>query len=248
VPVPRTAARHRRRQHRQHSDAPSSRLTLLAILAALTVAFSSGVALTLTASQSPAPPAGASGAVTGETAIGTPPPTPGPLPTATPDQPVPGSQALVPSPLPTAEPAPQAADRSRRQQPQVDEITALENQVAALTNAERAAAGCGELRMDEYLRTAARGHSADMARHGYFSHTGLDGSSPSDRARAAGYDGGVGENIAMGYRTPEDVVHGWMTSDGHRANILNCSYAAIGVGLAYDDRGRPYWTQKFGRH
>jgi uncharacterized protein YkwD len=246
VPVPPTAGRHR--QHRQRRDAPSSRLTLLAILAALTVAFSSGVALTLTASQSPAPPASASGAVPGEAAIGTLPPSPGPLPTAAAERPAPGTQVVVPSPVPTAEPAPQTADRSRRQQPQVDEITALENRVAALTNAERTAAGCGELRMDEHLRAAARGHSADMARHGYFSHTGLDGSSPSDRARAAGYDGGVGENIAMGYRTPEDVVHGWMTSDGHRANILNCSYAAIGVGLAYDDRGRPYWTQKFGRH
>ncbi len=221
---------------------------MLAILAALTIAFSSGVALTLTASESPAPPASASGAVTGEAGIGSLPPTPAPRPTAVPEQPVSGSQAVVPSPVPTTEPAPQAADRSRRQQPQVDEITALENRVAALTNAERTAAGCGELRMDEHLRTAARGHSADMALHDYFSHTGRDGSSPSDRARAAGYDGGVGENIAMGYRTPEDVVSGWMNSDGHRANILNCSYAAIGVGLAYDDRGRPYWTQKFGNH
>jgi uncharacterized protein YkwD len=130
--------------------------------------------------------------------------------------------------------------------PEADPITAMEDEVAALTNAERAVAGCDTLRVDERLRTAARAHSQDMAQHDYLDHTGLDGSSPSDRAGRAGYPGGVGENIAVGYRTPQDVMQGWMDSDGHRDNVLNCDYAAIGVGLAFDAGGRPYWTQDLG--
>jgi uncharacterized protein YkwD len=51
----------------------------------------------------------------------------------------------------------------------------------------------------------------------------------------------------MGYRTPAAVMAGWMDSDGHRANILNCDFEAIGVGLARDSNGTAYWTQVFGR-
>lgn len=160
------------------------------------------------------------------------------------------------APPPTT-PAPDRADRSdRAHRPDpapppeeigpVDEITAWEDEVAGLTNAERGAAGCAELRTDERLRTAARLHSEDMAIHDYFSHTGRDGSDPGQRAARAGYQSWGGENIAYGYRTPRDVVAGWMNSPGHRANILNCRFVAIGVGLAYDRNGRPYWTQMFG--
>ncbi len=125
---------------------------------------------------------------------------------------------------------------------------AWEEVVVTLTNNERAAAGCKPVQMDDALRTAARAHSQDMAEHDYFSHEGRDGSTFVDRARRAGYEGQpTAENIAYGYRTPADVVRGWMRSDGHRRNILNCSHTDIGVGLAYDDAGRPYWTQLFGR-
>jgi uncharacterized protein YkwD len=88
-----------------------------------------------------------------------------------------------------------------------------------------------------------------MATNDYFSHTAPDGSTFVDRAVAAGYprNEAGGENIAMGYRTAADVMDGWMDSEGHRANILNCDFAAIGVGLARDSGGTPYWTQVFGR-
>lgn len=121
--------------------------------------------------------------------------------------------------------------------------------MTVLVNQERAAAGCGPLHTDERLRTAARGHSKDMATNDYFSHTGLDGSSFVDRTAAADYprNEAGGENIAMGYRTPADVMDGWMNSEGHRANILNCDFEAIGVGLARDSGGALYWTQDFGR-
>jgi uncharacterized protein YkwD len=120
--------------------------------------------------------------------------------------------------------------------------------VLDLTNAERAKAGCGSLRLDVHLRTAARGHSTDMAVHNYFSHTGRDGSDPGDRMAAAGYNTrrGWAENIAAGYPSPRSVMNGWMNSSGHRANILNCRLRALGVGVARASNGRLYWTQDFG--
>ena len=113
-----------------------------------------------------------------------------------------------------------------------------------LTNVERAKAGCGALRIDARLTTAARLHSQDMVDRGYFSHTSPDGEGPGDRAEAAGYPSWSGENIAAGYPTPTAVVRGWLSSDGHRANILNCSFSRIGVGVAYGPGG-PWWTQDF---
>ena len=96
------------------------------------------------------------------------------------------------------------------------------------------------------LANAARLHSQDQAAHNNMSHTGSDGSSPWQRAERAGYDDAIGENVAMGYRTPEAVMDGWMNSAGHRANILNCKAKAIGIGVAAASNGTLYWTQLFG--
>jgi uncharacterized protein YkwD len=115
--------------------------------------------------------------------------------------------------------------------------------VVYLVNAERASR-CGPLAVDDRLATAAQRHSDDMAAHDYFSHTSLNGDTLADRAEAAGFTGGtLGENIAAGQRTPEEVMAAWMDSAGHRANILNCDYTVIGVGLNQDGW---YWTQMFG--
>ena len=127
------------------------------------------------------------------------------------------------------------------------------SRVVELVNQERAKVGCSPLAMNTALNNAALGHSEDMARHDFVDHTGSDGSSPWDRMTRAGYQwSGAGENIAAGYVTPEDVMKGWMGSDGHRTNILNCSFRDIGVGYIYlaDDTGpvnyHHYWTQVFG--
>jgi uncharacterized protein YkwD len=126
--------------------------------------------------------------------------------------------------------------------------TALETEVVTLTNTFRTANGCGALRIDNRLVTAARAHSTDMVTRNFFDHTGSDGSSFVQREVAAGYTTGASaENIAWGYRTPQDVVTGWINSPGHRANMLNCASVAVGVGLAYKADGTPYWTQDFGR-
>lgn len=119
-------------------------------------------------------------------------------------------------------------------------------QVLNLTNAERSKAGCPALTLNSKLSAAAQGHSQDMATNDYFDHTGKDGSSPWDRAHAAGYPNPSGENIALGYQTPQEVMAAWMASTGHRENILNCDSHEMGLGYV-DDPGRgPLWTQMFG--
>jgi uncharacterized protein YkwD len=120
--------------------------------------------------------------------------------------------------------------------------------VLSLTNSERAKAGCKALSMNSKLTKAAQSHSADMAANNYFSHDSQDGRSPFDRMKDVGYSfSAAAENIAMGQRTPADVMTAWMNSPGHKANILNCTYTQIGVGYALSKSGSPYWTQDFGK-
>jgi uncharacterized protein YkwD len=119
--------------------------------------------------------------------------------------------------------------------------------VVRLVNLERARVGCRALTTNSALTRAAREHSADMARNGYFSHTSLDGRTPRDRMRAAGYSGGMtGENIAAGQTSAASVMKAWMNSPGHKANILKCGYRHIGVGHAKGGPYGHYWTQNFG--
>jgi len=149
------------------------------------------------------------------------------------------NQRFKPAPSPSRKPS---ADTGR-----LTGDAALEAEVIDLVNAERRRGRCPEVHLDERLRSAARGHSADMGRHNEMSHEGSDGSSPWDRAERAGYDAALSENVAVGYATAEDVMDGWMNSPGHRDNILNCEARATGVGLARSANGTPYWTQMFGR-
>ncbi|MFD6924415.1 sigma-70 family RNA polymerase sigma factor [Streptomyces sp. NPDC059944] len=119
-------------------------------------------------------------------------------------------------------------------------------QVVALVNKERAAAGCGPLTENADLEQAALDHSEDMAARDFFDHSNPDGEDPGERITAAGYRWSTyGENIARGQQTPESVMDSWMNSPGHRANILNCSFKNIGVGV-HKGSGGPWWTQDFG--
>lgn len=104
------------------------------------------------------------------------------------------------------------------------------------------------LRLNHRLTRAANQHAGDMARRNYFSHNGKNDSSPSSRARAAGYPGMAGENIAAGYPSPGPVMAGWLSSPGHCANIMSRQYRDLGVGYARADgsRYRTYWVQDFG--
>jgi uncharacterized protein YkwD len=118
-----------------------------------------------------------------------------------------------------------------------------EMEVVSRTNAERIQAGCPALRFDSRLASAARAHSADMVDQHYFEHNSPDGTTPDERAAAAGYADLGGENIAYGQRSAAEVMNDWMNSPDHRKNILNCEFTTVGVGL--DSRGM-YWTQDFG--
>ncbi|MFE5622729.1 CAP domain-containing protein [Streptomyces virginiae] len=121
-----------------------------------------------------------------------------------------------------------------------------ESAVLALVNKERAAAGCGALTTNSKLSAAARGYSDTMARAGVMSHTGPDGSTMTSRVEAAGYKwSNLGENIARGQADADAVMKAWMNSPGHRANILNCAFKEIGIGVHKGDGG-PWWTQNFG--
>ncbi|MFI6146841.1 sigma-70 family RNA polymerase sigma factor [Streptomyces sp. NPDC051109] len=169
------------------------------------------------ASASPSPSASASPSPSAES------PTPSPTPT----------KSKAPAPRPSA-PAPGPAPAG------------VAGQVIALVNSERAAAGCGPLKEDPQLRSAAQGHSDDMAARDFFDHTNPDGADPGKRTTAAGYRWSTyGENIARGQQTAASVMDSWMKSPGHRANILNCSFKDIGVGI-HSGPGGPWWTQNFG--
>ena len=84
-----------------------------------------------------------------------------------------------------------------------------------------------------------------MAARGFFDHTDPDGDTPWDRAAAAGISDLGGENIARGQADAQAVMEAWMNSPGHRANILNCDYRTLGVGV-HVGAGGPWWTQDFG--
>jgi uncharacterized protein YkwD len=101
----------------------------------------------------------------------------------------------------------------------------------------------GALTLEPRLGSAAQGHADDMNAHGYFSHTGRDGSSVGTRVTRQSYSWSrVGENIAYGYPDARAVMAGWLSSDGHCANLMNPHYTDLGVG-----RGGSYWVQVFAR-
>jgi uncharacterized protein YkwD len=122
--------------------------------------------------------------------------------------------------------------------------TQMESEVVALVNEQRAKAGCAPLRVDPRLVQAAEAHSSDMAERDYFDHTTPEGVTFRDRIRTAGFaNPGTAENIARGQQDAKQVMAGWMASEGHRDNILNCDFSYLGVGLHEDGM---FWTQDFG--
>lgn len=124
-----------------------------------------------------------------------------------------------------------------------------EQAILDLVNTARASAGCSALTLNRDLNDAALAHSADMATRNYFDHVSPEGEGPGDRIARTDYRPRTwGENIAYGYGDAQSVMDGWMNSDGHRRNILNCSFEDLGVGYAtHSNSGnRPYWTQVFG--
>jgi uncharacterized protein YkwD len=116
-------------------------------------------------------------------------------------------------------------------------------EVVALTNSQRAAIGLPPLVIDAAVTRAAETHSADQAAMRRMSHTGSDGSNAGQRLTRVGYAWRAwGENVAAGQRSAPDVTDAWLGSPGHRANMLDPMFEHIGVAVAYDASGVPYWT------
>ncbi|QGQ20268.1 CAP domain-containing protein [Cellulomonas sp. JZ18] len=174
------------------------------------------------------------------TAAPTPAPTQAPAaaPTVTPE---PAAAPPAPDPAPEAAPAPAAGPAPRAQEPAAAPraaaaapsapADAMAARIVELTNAERRAAGLGDLAVSACAAQQALQRTAVLVAQGRFEHD------PLQPIVAACGVGTVGENLSLGYRTAEAAVTGWMGSSGHRANILRTSYRQIGVGCTEGPRG-----------
>jgi uncharacterized protein YkwD len=105
----------------------------------------------------------------------------------------------------------------------------------------------GAIKWNDELTAAAKEHTIDMSRRHYFSHESLDGRDLRARVTKAGYTykgyhrWAVGENIAQGQRNIDEVMDGWIKSEGHCKNLMNAQFKEIGI-YEYNY----YWTQDFG--
>jgi uncharacterized protein YkwD len=126
-----------------------------------------------------------------------------------------------------------------------DEILMLE-----LVNQVRAQNGAGKLSWCPALIRSSLAHSKDMALRNYFDHVSPEGGTILDRTNTAGYNGGtVGENIAFGQRSVNEVMRGWIGSPGHFENLINSDYEHFGYATAsgqYQSSRGLFWTQNFG--
>ena len=105
------------------------------------------------------------------------------------------------------------------------------------------------LTLSDALQRAALVQASDMAARSALSHIGGDGSTPAERATRAGYRWRfIGENIASGQATPEQVVTEWLDSPHHCANLMSTDFTDMGVAWAADpkSKGGIYWAQVFG--
>ncbi|MGW0883211.1 sigma-70 family RNA polymerase sigma factor [Streptomyces sp. NPDC002671] len=178
-----------------------------------------------------------------------PPGKPSPTPTASATKKAPVAKK-TPPPAKKSASAPAQTARPTRTAPTAPQVppasSSTVTQVVALVNKERAAAGCDPVTENPQLEKAAQAHSDDMAARNFFDHTNPDGADPGQRITAAGYRWSTyGENIARGQQTAQSVMDSWMNSPGHRANILNCGFKNLGVGV-HKGTGGPWWTQDFG--
>lgn len=111
---------------------------------------------------------------------------------------------------------------------------------------DRSFAPAPPVKLSQMLAGVALGHADDMAKHNYFEHEDLLGRSPADRVRAVGYQEKlVGENIAYGPKSAEEVVQGWLDSPGHCENIMDPRFAEMGIAYAAGQASRRglFWVQ-----
>ncbi|KAB1143762.1 CAP domain-containing protein [Streptomyces luteolifulvus] len=178
-------------------------------------------------SASPTPSASASTAAPTKTPSKKPQTTPSKKPTTTPDK--------KPTKVPRQSSGPVTVSAEKK----------AAAEVLKLVNEERAKVGCSAVSANSALADLAEDFSNAMAARGFFDHTDPNGATPWDRADKAGIAGLGGENIARGQSDAASVMEAWMNSPGHKANILNCDFKTLGVGVHLGPGG-PWWTQDFG--
>ena len=127
-----------------------------------------------------------------------------------------------------------------------NDIRILETEVISLVNAERSKAGKAALVENNELSNVARAKSKDFINNNYFAHNSPTYGTPFNMLKSFGINfSAAAENIASGQKTAADAMNSWMSSSGHRENILSSTYNQIGVGVARDNNGNLYWTQMF---
>ncbi|MFE7272367.1 CAP domain-containing protein [Streptomyces sp. NPDC057623] len=169
--------------------------------------------------------------------------TPSKKPSATPSQKPKGTPSRTATKAPQKEKEP---EREKTTAPvEMSARAAAAAEVLQLVNQERAQVGCSAVAANSSLTDLAQDFSEDMAARGFFDHTDPGGASPWDRAAKAGITDLGGENIARGQADAAAVMEAWMNSPGHKANILNCDFKTLGVGVHFG-AGGPWWTQDFG--
>jgi uncharacterized protein YkwD len=121
------------------------------------------------------------------------------------------------------------------------------SEVFAQVNRLRVKAGLPVLRMDARLTRVAQRHGCDMRAYGFFAHKSPTSGSVGERATREGYVWcAVAENLAKGQDTPSEAVQGWMSSRGHRRNILDDRMTETGIAwIPRGPYGGPYWIQVF---
>lgn len=124
--------------------------------------------------------------------------------------------------------------------------TGFESDMLKQVNAQRAKNGQSALTLNQTLCASARVRASEIAKDGCFSHTRPDGSGCFTAISGVSYRT-AGENIAMGtwgYYGVDEIMDGWMNSEGHRANILNGDFSEVGFGCVVVN-GNGYWVQMF---
>lgn len=153
-----------------------------------------------------------------------------------------------PVPSPTTAPTQATADSSQDIVSQANALSAANiayySEILELVNNIRAEAGVSPLTLDTTLCQAATVRAIEMDNTGVFSHTRPDGTDCWSVFKLYGITYRTcGENIAMGQRTPAQVVESWRNSPGHYANMVKAGFGKLGVGMS--NSNRIYWVQMF---
>ncbi len=120
------------------------------------------------------------------------------------------------------------------------------NEIIKMVNSVRAENNLFPLINDKRLNILADKKAKIMADENNLSHTAGGYKSFSDIVKEGGIEYlAVGENIARNWKTPEEVMKAWLSSKGHRANILSKKFTNIGIGKAISQNGDIYWVQLF---